>query len=500
MLKFILLALCVVTSANTAESGVQYRLDGQLSSYGRQISSRAPFSQSSSVPFSRSRSQFPPESLQYSVSDAEFVGGSVYSDGSGIHVHRQPFSAFPQTTVIEQTYQSFPDQSVVSQPGNFRSEYQFKDPYPHPMLDPFIFDQHVSFNSEYPSSINYGYPTYTAKYTGIITPRPVVDVGTVDLGVEPEQEASQTSQFNLPGTAPQLMVPGTPYYPSPAMGLGRVVPISDPFAQVPSSQPVQHTHSTSGLGRVLVPREDQTSALLMFTLGRALGQLDKQNNQSSTPFLEKIFGMSKARVEEAPWKKRSRNWDEPLWQMPNFLPGGRGYLEYMDSVSEESSRGRGQWDQSNWLEKYSSRGRGQWDMPSFLNQFSSRGRGHWDRSNLLDKFSSRGRGQWDLAGWLNSRGRGGYWQEPQTSDSLPWNQRGQSEWAFPQDAPIASWFQQPSSSWSDNAAFSNPWGPSYEPWWRVLFEGGEVEEQVKEEKKPWWYNLLQPKQEPEEED
>jgi len=113
--------------------------------------------------------------------------------------------------------------------------------------------------------------------------------------------------------------------------------------------------------------------------------------------------------------------------------------------------------------------------------------------------SSRGRGQWDLAGWLNSRGRGGYWQQPSQSDPFSWNQRGQSEWNFPQDTQMSSWFQQPSNSWSDNP-FSNPWGPSYEPWWRVLFEGEQEEEQSKEETKPWWYQLLKPMNEPEEED
>lgn len=518
MLKFILLVFGVITSADTVDLGAQFRRDGRSSSnYGRQISSRAPFSPSNNVPFSRSP-QYPPESLQYSVSDAEFVGGSVYSDGSGIHVHRQPYSAYPKTTVIEQTYQSYPDQSVVSQHGNFRSEFQFQDQYPHQILDPFIFDQHLSFNSEYPSSINYGYPSYTTKYTGILTPRPVVDTVTVDLGVESEQETSQTSQYNLPGTAPQLMIPGTPYLPSSALGLGRVLPISDPYAEAHVRQPVQHTHSTNGLGRVLVPKKDQTSALLMFTLGRALGQLDKNNNRSSTPLIEKIFGMSKARVEEAPWKKRARKWDEPVWQMPNWLPQGIPGRGYLDPTTEEpssgkfSSRGRGQWDRSNWLDKFSSRGRGQFDRSNWLDKFSSRGRGQWDlpawlnnnrgqwdRSNLLDKLSSRGRGQWDLAGWLNSRGRGGYWQQPSQSDPFSWNQRGQSEWSFPQDTQMSSWFQQPSNSWSDNP-FSNPWGPSYEPWWRVLFEGEQEEEQSKQETKPWWYELLKPMNEPEEED
>lgn len=421
---------------------------------GNQLSSSSLTSLTSNAPILTSRPnskpQYPPHSIQYSP-NAEFVGGSVYSDGSGIHVHQQPYSRNP----------SYTDQSIVYQPGNFHSELQWADddPYKYFGSYPSYEINYPSYEPNYPSfPINYpsypttNYPSYEPNYpsyefSGVNTPTEFLDMGTGGF--------SEGGVFNLPGVKPQNMIPGTQYFPSNflprGMGLGRVIPVSDSYepdlkAPMQPMQPMQD----NGLGRVIAPTKDRTDALLMFTLGRALGQLDKNNNQSTASIVEKFLDITKPKVQSPPMHGHMfgmGTWD--MWEQPMSQPMYGPILGMGPWEQPQSTTTWGQWDQ--------------WAQPEFVPP----------QVSPLQYPELQ-------------------WKQPPIST---WNQWGQPQWS--QDISMSPW-SQPNNIHNDNT-FSNPWGQAYDPWWSLLFDKNEPKEK-KEEQTPWWYELLKPKKNIDEED
>merc|ERR1712083_1190428 len=156
-----------------------------------------------------------------------------------------------------------------------------------------------------------------------------------------------------------------------------------------------------------------------FTLGRALGQLDKNNNQSTASIVEKFLDITKPKVQSPPM---------------------HGHMF----------------------------GMGTWDM--------------WEQPMSQPMYGP-------ILGM-------GPWEQPQSTTTWgQWDQWGQPQWS--QDISMSPW-SQPNNIHNDNT-FSNPWGQAYDPWWSLLFDKNEPKEK-KEEQTPWWYELLKPKKNIDEED
>jgi len=239
-------------------------------------------------------------SVQYASSNSDIIGGSVFSDGAGIHVHPRysaPFQEFEQERPRGYQVQVWPP----AQRG----------------LSP-------KFNT-----IDGNIYSTTPRMASRIVENP-----------------SFNDFLNPPGTAPESMIPGTRYLPSqlamiPSMesrgsfgnaaetrsksvstntqfsGLGRVLP-RRPAADSKGNPP----QNARGLGRVVFPERDHSSELVYFTLGRALGQLNNQNNNSdvSNKVLEKLIGIAAPDLSptKPPTKSALSPWEE-AWEKQTAL-------------------------------------------------------------------------------------------------------------------------------------------------------------------------------------
>merc|ERR1712130_102863 len=196
-----------------------------------------------------------------------------------------------------------------------------------------------------------------------------------------------------------------------------------------------------GLGRVVFPERDHSSELVFFTLGRALGQLNKQNNNSavSDRILEQLIGIAPDLAPKKPSKPTVSPWEE-AW-------------EKQTSLQKQKFR------ENFELEK-------QW------------------------------RQQWQKAQKQSSLWR--QWAQPKVTSI--WRQP--PPWALPQN-PFSLrgnnlWRQQP-AGWGGLGAAQSPAGgfgsdvSSGSFWWMNELENNPVEQP-----KPWWYNLLKGKSKKEE--
>lgn len=251
-----------------------------------QPDSRAPSSSlTGRFRINRVAEQYPP----FSQNDG---GGSVYSDGSGIHVHHQ----FPSHSI---QYSSSPNSFEYT--NGIPPEYTYDDYYGADLPGIHI-ESHLVSTDPYAEYGNVNYDPYNFPY-------------------------------NAPGISPQNMVPGLPYLPSNSNpmtglnGLGRVLPLNyDPYLNYDRyDQNIQETHlpSVNGLGRVPRRSNDRTNQeLLMFTLGRVLGQDDAGKTDKLLDFLlGRQMGPS-----NQPWGRWPSNdiWEpfnDPLgndfWGQPN---------------------------------------------------------------------------------------------------------------------------------------------------------------------------------------
>lgn len=383
---------------------------------------------------SNSNSQYPANSIQYASSPvSEYAsGGSVFTDGNGIHVH-------PQYTTSISEY----PQSGVYQPATYptygRSEVNLvrsADPYGQ-------FQVADSFSSRIP--MNYG------------------DYSTGSYRTNPYRVSSRnrlSGSTYLPSHLAKL--PSAPKRTKASkvlpQGLGRVMPRNyQPYGRGVQGygrgiqgypRNLDYTSRGRGLGRVMMtPKEERTQEMVMFTLGRALGKLDSDSNQTNTAqFLEKLLGLSQPKN---PWEQYSSN----PWEPEQVNPWGQYSSPWQQRKRDEQSTSL--WEQ---FEKYKSPVEGQWgkSSPAWQSQFQ------WGQQRT-NSFPSFGQGQFTNQ-YTSFGGNPRYNQ-----NQFDWMQRQQS---YP---------------WE-----SNPWGfEDDNSWWWVDL----LEEDKKKEEKPWWYELLKDQQE-----
>lgn len=376
--------------------------------------------------------QYPAKSIQYASSPASeyAAGGSVFTDGNGIHVHPQytpSISEYPQVGVYQ----------PATYPINGRSDVNLvrsADPYGYLQ----VFD---SFSSRIP--VNYG------DYTS---------------GTYSNSHFSNGGRINPSRVASQKMHSGSRYLPShlaklPSVsrsmktrGLGRVMPVnSHPYGPGIQGYPQpDYTGQGRGLGRVLLtPKQERTQEMVMFTLGRALGKLDSNGNQTNTEqFLEKLLGLSQPKN---PWEQyfssNSREQQSNPWDQ---------YLNQYSSPWQQRGEQSSMWKQWEQFEKSKSPVEGKWgkSMPAWQQQFQ------W--------------GQQRTNGFNQPQfGFQGQYTNQYTSFGDPRQYQNQFDWMQ----------RQQSYPWE-----SNPWGFEDDNswWWVDLLE----EEKKKEVEKPWWYELL----------
>jgi len=395
--------------------------------------------------------QYPVNSIQYASSPAsEYAsGGSVFTDGNGIHVHPQytpSISEYPQAGA----YQPGVYQPGTYQPGAYpsygRSEVNLvrsADPYGHLQ----VFD---SFGGRIPT--NYGdYPTSTYSNSHF---------GNGRVGRVASQNVHSGSRY-LPSHLAKLPSVSQPTKPSQVLprGLGRVMPLNPhPYGRGIQGYPQNPDYASQGrgLGRVmLTPKEERTQEMVMFTLGRALGKLDSDGNQTNTAqFLEKLLGLTQPKN---PWEQY---FSSNPWEQEKSNPWGQ-YSSPWQQQQQQQQQQRGEqstslWEQWEQFEKSKSPVEGKWgkSSPAWQPQFQ------WGQQRT-NSFSQPQFGQ------------GQYTNQYTSFGGDPRYNRNQFDWRQPQQ----------SYPWE-----SNPWGFEDDNswWWVDLLE----EEKKKEEEKPWWYELL----------
>lgn len=364
--------------------------------------------------------QYPANSIQYASSPASeyAAGGSVFTDGNGIHVHPSytpSISEYPQVGVYN---------------GRDVNLVRSADPYGYLQVD--------SFGSRIP--MNYG------------------DYAT---GTYSNAHFSNGGRINPSRVASQKIHSGSRYLPShlaklPSVsksrstrGLGRVMPVrSQPYGPGIQGYPYPDYYSQGrGLGRVLTPRQERTQEMVMFTLGRALGKLDSNGNQTNTQqFLEKLLGLSQPKN---PWEQyfSSNSWEE------QSNPWDQYFNQYSSPWQQRAEQSW--WKQLEQFEKSRTPVEGKWGLstPAWQHQFQ------WGqhRTNGFNQPQFGGQGQ--------------YTNQYTSFGGDPLYYQNQFDW------------RQQSYPWE-----SNPWGFEEDNswWWVDLLE----EEKKKEVEKPWWYELL----------
>jgi len=204
-----------------------------------------------------------------------------------------------------------------------------------------------STSPDYPGYPNTypGYPNTSPDYPGYPNTYPGYPNTSPDYPGYPNTypgypNAYSDDSFGIP---PPNMIAGIPYDPftsqiSPMSGLGRVLPINQPPYGRPGIQ-VPQTTRNNGLGRVMSPL-NINEEIMMFTLGRALGHLDKLSNKTNTaPFLDYLLGGQQQQYPiSSPWGQSSQSAWQQQQQYPIY-PWNGPYAQQQQQQYPYSSNG-----------------------------------------------------------------------------------------------------------------------------------------------------------------